>query len=483
MKTIIALSVLTMILITSACSPAKHENVKPAGVVLVLWDDMSSHLSLTGTPGVETPTSDALAREGVFFTNAFSSCASCSPSRSTILTGMYPHSNGHWRNTYTPKITAPELEFTRDAEKTYDHVGVWDHVSTLTEVLSTNDIFTGITSKFHLSPTWRYRFDARIGKGGSPADYHDMLLALLDSAGSRPFYIQVNVGTTHRPFKPGRLVELGEALPDTAEIDVPSFLADTPEMRLDLQAYYACVEIADQCAEAVIQALKERGLYENTLLIVTADQGMPYHRAKASPYWAGTHIPMIIRGPGIEKNVFNEELVSLIDLMPTILDLFGIDIPASVQGRSLMPILTGEAKELEARDYIFAEHNSHGPDPKEFYPSRAVYDGRYYYIRNLVPEKHYLLPADLELEKGWGNRAFRATIDAKETHPLQYQLLKELQEGRPAEELYDMDSDPGQVNNLAGEASLETVRRELAGEVDAWMKETGDSIVQIMKLK
>jgi N-sulfoglucosamine sulfohydrolase len=472
------LCILAALLAGISCDNSKDA---PRGVVLILCDDLSAHLAVMGTPAIRTPATDALAEEGVLFTNAFSACASCSPSRSSILTGMYPHSNGHWRNTFTPRITDPEIEFSREREKPYDVVGVWDHVPTLTEVLSEQGVFTGITNKFHLSPTWRYHFDARLDLGSAPGAFHDMVLALLDSAGSKPFFFQVNVNTPHRNFNRHLKNHEGK-LPDIDSIEVPPFLADTELMRRDLQAYYACVEVADRCAGAVMDALKERGEYEDVLLIFTSDQGMAYHRAKASPYYAGTHIPMIIRGPGVEINTRSDELVSLIDLMPTILDHLRIDTPGNVQGKSLMPILKGQSGQLEGRDHIFTEHNSHGPAFAEFYPSRAVFDGRYYYIKNLVPEKAYLLPADLEFEKNWDNLAFRATIEARESHPMQYKLLMEMQEGRPPEELYDMDEDFGQLLNLAGDPDFDDVRRELAGKVETWMAETGDSIVQIMGL-
>lgn len=451
------------------------------GVVLILADDMGAHLSSLGTKGIETTALDQMAKEGVLFTEAFSSCASCSPSRSSILTGMYPHSNGHWRNTWAPKVTDADSEFTKSPQKTYDHVGVYENVPTMTEVLSQAGVYSGITTKFHLSHPWKYRFDGRIKEGSGPSGYATMLKKLIIDAGEKPFYIQVNVATPHRPFR-NHLKHLTGDLPDMNEIEVPPFLADTEEMRKDLQEYYACVEVADQSVGAIIETLKELEVYDDLLVIFTADQGMAYHRAKASPYHAGTHIPMIIRGPGIQGDRVNGELVSLVDLMPTILDHLGLEIPSSVQGKSLMPILSGDSQELEGRDYIFAEHNSHGPDEREWYPSRAVYDGRYYYIQNLHPAKTYLLPADLEFEKTWGNYAFQATLNARDSHPEHYRLLMELQENRPPQELYDMSQDPGQLKNLAGYGNTEEVRKYLKVVLEKWMLATGDSILQIMNL-
>ena len=452
------------------------------GVVLILADDMGAHLSCLGTKGIKTPAVDKLAGEGVLFTEAFSSCASCSPSRSSILTGMYPHSNGHWRNTYAPNLNDPDSEFSRNPSKTYDHVGVHECIPTLTEVLAEAGVYTGITSKFHLSFPWKYQFDGRINEAHSPAGYASMLKTLIIEAGDKPFYIQVNVTTPHRPFEWHLKHHQGD-LPKAEEIEVPPFLADTELMRKDLQEYYGCVEVADQSAAAIVQVLKEMNLYEDVLLIFTADQGMAYHRAKASPYHAGTHIPMVIRGPGMQTKAVNNEFVSLVDLMPTILDHLDVDIPATVQGKSMIPILAGESEELEGRDYIFAEHNSHGPDPREWYPSRAVYDGRWYYIQNLFPAKTYLLPADLEFEEFWGNHAFKATMEAKDSHPEHYRLLMELQENRPPQELYDMKNDPGQLRNLAGYGETEEVRNRLRSVLEEWMVATGDSILQVMDLQ
>ncbi len=489
MKKFSALSMLLVIMLLSSFillgftkNQGKENKKSRKGVILILADDMGAHLATMGTPGIKTPTADALAREGVLFTQAFSSCASCSPSRSSILTGMYPHSNGHWRNTYTPVINAPEREFTKNAEKFYDHVGVHESVPTLTEVLNPIGIYTGITSKFHLSPTWKYQFQGRTGKGSSPDAYYEMTKELLEKAGDRPYCLQVNISTPHRPFKNHLKHHQGE-MPDVNEIEVPPFYADTEEMRLDLQEYYGCVEVADQCAAGIIKALKETGEYEDALIIFTADQGMAYHRAKASPYYAGTHIPMIIKGPGMEQNIRNNELVSLIDMMPTVLNHLEVEIPESVQGKSLMPILYGKSDELEGRDYIYMEHNSHGPDTNEFYPSRAVFDGRYYYIKNLYPEKTYLLPADLEFEEKWGNHSFKATVNARESHPEHYRLLIELQENRPPQELYDMEKDPGQLKNLVGYGNYEDIRKALKKNVESWMVETNDSILQMMGLK
>lgn len=170
-----------------------------------------------------------------------------------------------------------------------------------------------------------------------------------------------------------------------------------------------------------------------------------------------------------------DTLVSETDLMPTILDFIGLPIPSTVQGKSLRPLLTGATKSLPDRKYVFTEHNSHGPAEAEIYPSRAVFDGRYYYIKNLIPGKDYTLPADLEKSgPPWFNGSYDAAIAAKDQFPTQYLKLQELLHGRPPEELYDMQFDAGQLYNLAGDTANRAKLLELRDVMAKWRKDTGD---------
>ncbi len=449
-----------------AAAPVKN-------VVILFADDQGAHLSSLGTEGIETPNVDALAKEGVLFTKAYSSTASCSPSRSSLLTGMYPHSNGHWRNTITPSLSDPDKEFTRAGSR-IDKVGIHEDITTLNEVLGEAGFFRAITQKLHLSPPWKYPFDARNPVGTKPAGFKRVIGQFIEQAGDRPFYIQANIAATHRPF-PNHLKDLEGPLPDIDGFPVPEYLPDTPEMRKDLQEYYGTVELADECAGAILAALKEAGKLDDTLVIYTADQGEGYHRAKASAYEGGVHVPLVISGPGVREDVVTDQLVSEIDLMPTVLDFLGLPIPETVQGVSLKAYLTGKTEKIDGRKYVFAEHNSHGPAEAEIYPSRAVTDGRYYYIKNLMPPKHYVLPEDLrKAGPPWYNGSYQAAIDAQGKFPEQYEKLQELLNGRPPEELYDLESDPGQLKNLAGDPEVEQKLVELRGAVEEWREETGD---------
>ncbi len=445
---------------------------KPLNIVLILTDDQGYHLSAVGTKGISTPNIDDLAKEGTLFTNSFAVVPSCSPSRSSIMTGMYPHANGHWRNTITPQLSDPDSEFGRNS-KTVDKVGIHEFIQTLPEVLQENGYFTAITQKFHMSPPWKFPYNARNPVQNDPKQFKTAISNFIEDAGDKPFFFQANIAPPHRNFD-HHIDEFPEYLPDATAIEVPEYLADTPAMRKDLAKYYGSVQLADACAGAIIETLRSKGLLDNTLIIYTSDQGEPYHRAKASPYNAGLHVPFIASGPNVLKDKVSDALISHIDIMPTILDYLKISIPETVQGHSLKPIFTGSTENTVDRSYVFGEHNSHGPIRKEQYPSRMVFDGRYYYIQNLIHEKDYELPADLREDKDWGNHSYQATLDAKETHPVEYNLLKQLESGRPFEELYDMENDPGQLHNLAGSEKLKSKQQELKTALENWRKATGD---------
>lgn len=447
------------------------EAAKPTSVVLILADDMSPHLSMLGTPGIQTPHIDRLARAGVYFSSAFSASASCSPSRTAILTGMWPHSNGNWRNVHTPPLNRPEKEFTRETS-VRDRVGISDEVATLPELLQSHGYFTAITQKLHLSPAWRYPFNARNPVQSQPERFHSAIKDFIRKAGTKPFFIQANVAAPHRPYGSHLKRNPEQGLPLEDLIELPPFLPNTEGVRRDMQEYFACVEIADACVGAILAALEDMGARDETLVIFTSDQGMPIHHAKASGYPGGTRIPLAIAGPRIRKGISDSTPVSQIDYAPTILDYCGITVPVSMQGDSLMPILEGG--QLEEREYVFAEHNSHGPDPREHFPQRAVTDGLWYYVLNLNPEKTQRLPADLNGEDPWGNHAYEAILGEQVEYPFQSWFLTRFSEPRPSEHLFQLDIDPWGVNDLAGHPATTEVLHRLRAVMEKWRQATSD---------
>ena len=476
-----------LISITGAAS----ENFSKPGFVLILTDDQSYHLSMLGTPGLKTPHIDTLAGQGMFFTKAYSAAASCSPCRGAILTGMYPHSNGHWRNTVGPELDEADSQFSRQSTKA-DVVGIHEDIPTLIEVLNMNGYVTGITDKFHLSPPWKFPFSLRYPVGLRPENHREVTKEFFEAVKDRPFFLMANIRNTHRPFR--RHINqsgLPEILPDSVEI--PPNWPNTSAMKKDYAEYLTTVEHADTIIGAILESLKESGRMENTVLIYTSDQGFCYHRAKASTYDWGVHVPMLFTGKGILSGIRTDVPVSHIDIVPTIYDYAGIKIPNVVQGISLRKLLEGKEK-TTGRKYIFSEHNAHGPGPTEYYPTRTVTDGKFRYIRNLrneivpdYPIERFVtdtafanqpkglawLPLDATPGGPWGNRAFAEIINNKETFPESYELLKNTF-FRPKEELYDLQNDPYEMVNLAENPEYKTVIRRLRDAMDKWMKETND---------
>lgn len=473
----------------TAGEPASGEN-KP-NFILLLTDDQSYHLSLTGTPGIETPNLDELAQKGVFFTRAYAAAASCSPCRSAILTGMYPHTNGHWRNTHGPVVSAPDVEFGRQSS-TADVVGVHEDLPTLVELMNANGYITGITSKFHLSPPWKYPYHYRYSTTFKPLSMYGAVVDFLEKSRGQSFFLHINIDNTHRPFRP-HINQSGLPEVSPEEVQVPPSWPDTRVTREDYAEYLSTVEHADAAVGEVMKALMESGEAHNTIIIYTSDQGYCYHRAKATTYDMGVHVPLSFTGPGITTGIQTSELASHIDLTPTVLDFAGIEIPKTVQGASLRKMLERKTGRSGHR-YIFSEHNAHGPGAEEYYPTRSVTDGRFRYIRNL---RHHIVP-DYPVERfvtdeafankpkglawlcldatpggNWGNRAFADIIHNKEQFPVQYELLKATF-FRPKEELYDLKNDPFEMVNLIEFPEHKKNRVKLSKVLDDWMKNTGD---------
>ncbi len=433
-------------------------------ILLILTDDQGAQMGALGTRGVSTPRMDRLAREGTLFTNAFAATASCAPSRASILTGMYPHSNGIWRNVRLGMIPVPPA--------ITDTVGVRPEVPTLPELLNRAGYRTGITAKFHLSPAEKFPFHEKIPvPKQSPEAFRAIVKKFIEGAGGQPFFLMANTSYPHRPF---RKAHFASGLPpvDPAAVDLPASLPVVPEVHADWADYLTSIQCADAVAGAMLDGLHDSGRERETIVIFAGDQGPAYVRGKATLYDLGIRVPLVIRGPGIKAGQVCRKLTSLMDLAPTVLEYAGLPVPANIQARSLRGLLAG-MDEPAWRSLVFAEHNAHGPG--EFYPVRSVYDGRMHYLRNLAPGTEYKFIADTNVGgPSWDNRAFGATVRAKDEFPLQYELLQATVR-RPAEELYDRASDPFEMRNVAGDPRYTAHLSRLRQAMEQWRKETSDS--------
>lgn len=469
--------------------------------VLILYpEDMGNHLGSLGTPGIETPTLDALANSGVQFTSNFCAQPVCSPSKGALLTGRMPHDNGMTSNVHNYSVNKLPITTGEDPND-YRLTAIKDDIPTLVEILRREGYFTAVTSKTHVQPMDKFRYDFGWGeisenKTHRAETWNGLIDTIKTKADGKPFFLMANTDLTHAPWQK-KLVDNNissdpesRLAPPTSvdwkEIPIHPFLPDTEVARKDLARYFATVQLVDSWAGVLLKDLEEAGLAENTLVIFTPDHGMAYQRGKVACYPAGTQVPLIIAGPGVKEGLKITAPVSHVDLMATILEFLDLEEPSVQHGRSLWPLLRGEVTEFSDRQTVMTETNS-------YYDGRAVSDGRWYYVRNFTQPKHKGAqgdghpwdnpPMNIDLwmpdHQVYDNQVFSETIRVKDEQPQPYELLAQLVEGRlPEEELYDLEKDPWTVNNLADKNNLKKVLKRMRKELLLWQKKTHDPVLK-----
>jgi len=275
--------------------------------------------------------------------------------------------------------------------------------------------------------------------------------AYLDTA-PRPFYINAGTSEVHLPFdKPGYVPA------DPGEVVLPAYLPDTPEVRLEWARFLGAIRYMDEAFGLLLKALARSGRRNDTIVVFTTDHGAAFPRAKSTLYDPGIATALIARFPE-RFNGVRHELLSNIDLMPTLLEAVGVPVPPSVQGRSFHGLLSGRG--YEPNDIVFSEKNFHNHSD----PMRAVRTSRYKYLRSFTDQPKLLLPFDIE-----------RSIAAKTLRP-------DAQEPRPREELYDLHQDPNEEINLIDNPALASVREDLARRLEQWMKDTRDPVLDTTDL-
>ncbi len=379
---------------------------------------------------VPTPHIQALAEGGVLFRQAFCANPTCSASRASLLTGMYPHNNG----------------MTGLAHRGWSLNDYSQHIVHTLRDAGYETVLAGVQHVAHGPDAWQtIGYDRWLGN--NDAEVH--AAAYLESAPSEPFFLSVGFSDTHREFGP--LSDAG----DPRYCRPPEPLPDTPETREDMAHFMTSARDVDAKMGTVLAALDRAGLAENTLVICTTDHGIAFPRMKCTLTDSGTHIMLIVRGPGgFEGGRVVDSLVSHIDIFPTLCDLLGIEPPPWLQGVSLMPLIRGEVADV--RDEVFTEVNYHAA----YEPMRAIRTKRWKYIRRFDDRAGPVLPncddspsKSLWLEHGWAGMA-----------PDQ-------------EALFDLVFDPHEAHNLVSDPRAQAVLAELRARLDAWMRATGDPLL------
>lgn len=408
-------------------------------ILLIHWHDVGRHLGAYGRPDVPSPNVDALAADGVRFDQAYCTAPLCSPARGSLFTGRYPHSNG------LMGLSHVGWEYAANERTLPMELGEAGYRTTLIGLQheSSDPRSLGFDEVQHLVAPEQYA-----GAVAELAAVH-----LKDVAAERqPFFLTVGFFEPHRPY-PEALYEHA----DPAEIEVPAFLPDTEAVRRDLAGFHGAIATADAATGMVLDALDTSGLADDTVVVFTSDHGMAFPRAKSTLYDPGLEVALIVRLPeGLRRRgEATDQLVSHVDVMPTLLELAGVDPPERIQGRSFAPWLRGEP--YVPRLEIHAEKNWHDPD--QYDPIRCVRTERYKYIRSFEPRLRTPLPGDI-----------RASLSATSLEPWD-------REPRAAVELYDLEADPLERHNLAGDPTHAEVESDLAKRLDVWRRDTQDPLL------
>ena len=441
------------------------QNDRPNVVLIVSDDHGLETLGCYGNPVIKTPNLDALAAEGVRFTNAFCTTASCSASRSVILSGMYNHANGQYGHQHS-----------------YHHFISFENIKTLPVLLTEAGYRTGRIGKYHVAPEDVYKFDVALpGNSRSPVQMAQNCRDFVGASDGKPFFLYFCMSDPHRgggvadelPGKPDRFGNkakggypgVKEVKYEPNDVIVPPFLPDTPECRAELAQYYQSVSRVDQGVGKLLDVLKQTGKYENTVIIYISDNGVAFPGAKTTLYEPGMNLPCIVRQPGQRKKGFAcDALINFADLAPTIAD-FAQTLSGnnSFQGRSFKSVL--EQEHPKGWDVTYASHTFH--EITMYYPMRVVRQRRYKLIWNIAHRLDYPFASDL-----WAASTWQATIKAGKKYYGKRTVEAYLH--RPKFELYDLQNDPHEVKNLADDPKHEKVLAELKAELKAFQKRTND---------
>lgn len=420
-------------------------------ILLIHCHDLGQHLGCYGIDTVRTPHLDRLAEQGVRFASSYCSAPSCSPSRASIFTGRWPHSNG--------VMGLCHADFAWDLHDDEQH---------LAQLLGRAGYATAAVGVIHETAAGADRCGyQRHAAPARAAVATESALGLLGelTTGEAPWFLCVGFVEPHRlpQVHPDTGIAGDNSFPgpglapdDRLGVQIPPYLADTPGTRWELAGLQGALAEVDRNVGRLLAELDQRGVAEDTLVVFTTDHGIAMPRAKCSLYEPGVSTALLLRLPsraGWHGGRVLDPLVSNIDYLPTLLELVGQPTPVGVQGQSLAPLLDGGA--YEPRQHLFCEMTYH-----DYYdPRRSVRDGRYKLIANFTSA-----PEFMDCSQSW-----RPVSDvASGNHAVSY---------HPPVELYDLVEDPAELVDRASDPALASVRADLLAHLGQHLRATNDPIL------
>ena len=408
-------------------------------ILMITCHDLGQHLGCYGVDTVQTPNLDKLAERGVRFSNSYSTSAVCSPGRGSLHTGRYPQSNGLLGLTHAPwwwRLNADE----RHSAAIFGDLGY----------------HTCLIGFHHIDPDWqRYGYhelrSPRTQAGESVTAARDLIHEAANGDLDKPFYAKVGLSEVHRPFTHGS--------DDSRGVWVPPYMQDTPAVREDLAAFQATIRAFDQYVGEILDELEASSIADNTLVVMTSDHGIPYPGAKWTVRKAGIEVPLILHQPGTALTggkVF-DSIISNVDVLPTLLDWIGADIPDNIQGVSFRDVLANKADE-PPRTAAFAQYT---PEMKRDNLSRSVITERWHLIRYFDQGREVDYPVDV----------------VPQTFASHEQRCK-TRGARPFAQLFDLANDPYELHDIGNDPANAERVRELSAQLLDWMREVDDPLLR-----
>jgi N-sulfoglucosamine sulfohydrolase len=457
-------------------------------IVVFITDDQSPTMGCYGDQAAVTPNMDKLAADGVLFRNAFCTTASCSASRSVVLSGLHNHANGHYGHLHS-----------------YHKFSSYPWVQTLPVLLTKKGYRTARIGKHHNGPEEVYFFEEKLpGNSRSTVEMADNCREFINADDDKPFFLYFATSDPHRgggkaeelPYKPDRFGNkpnkggypgVKEVFFEHEDVNIPHFLPDTPTTRAELAQYYQSVARIDQGLGRLIEILKKSGKYDDTLILFTADHGMAFAGGKTTVYEGGMNVPFIVRNPyGKARGIENDGMISFIDITPTLLDFAGAfnrknrttdlatrakgrgkkakKAPYQFHGRSLLPILDQENP--KGWDVVNASHTFH--EIQMYYPMRVVRDRKWKLIWNIAWQLPYPFASDLWAAPSW-QAQYKLGLDA----PYGQKTVGEYIQ-RPEFELFRIDEDPHEKYNLADSPRHKEILEEYKAKLKQFQKDYHD---------